>query len=374
MENNNQIRVAQIIGKWNGGGVEATVMNYYRNIDHKKIQFDFFCDEDSTNIPYKEIYELGGKVILVPPYQNIISYQKKMRHILNNKKYKIVHSHINTLSVFPLYAAKKAGIPIRIAHSHSTANKKECKKTLIKNILKIFSKKYATNYFCCSELAGRWLFGNKTYDDGKVVLIKNAIDLEKFKYDENIRKNKRKEYNISKDTLVIGHLGRFVKQKNHDFLIDIFYEVHKKIPNSILILAGDGPLRKKIENKIKRMNLKDSVIFLGNVKNSEEIYQIFDVVLFPSLYEGLGMVIIEAQAIGIPCIVSTEVPNEAKLTKLVKFVNLNESTSRWLMEIEKIIKEDNKREYSAELKENGYDIKKEAIKLENEYMRCIDGE
>ena len=183
MEKNEPIRVAQIIGKWLGGGVESVVMNYYRHIDRTKIQFDFICDEDSTNIPYGEIEKMGGKVILIPPYQKVFKYHKKLKEVLKSGGYKIVHSHINTLSVFSLFAAKCAGVPVRIAHSHSTTNKKEKKKNLLKQVLRPFSKVFATDYMCCSELAGRWLFGNKEYDNGNVYLLNNAIDLDKFKYE-----------------------------------------------------------------------------------------------------------------------------------------------------------------------------------------------
>lgn len=279
------IRIAQIVGKWLGGGVEAVVMNYYRHLDHNKIQFDFICDDDSTNIPYDEIEKLGGKVILIPPYQKVFKYQKELRRVLRDGKYKIVHSHINTLSVFPLYAAKKVGVPVRIAHSHSTTNKKEWKKNLLKQVLRPFSKKYATNYMCCSELAGRWLFGDKTYDEGKVYLLNNAIDLDKFKYDKKIRDKKRKELGINEDTLVIGHIGRFVAQKNHTFLIDIFNQFHKKEKNSILLLAGQGPLQEEIKNKVRELGLDDSVRFLGQRNDANELYQAFDVFLLPSLYE-----------------------------------------------------------------------------------------
>lgn len=284
------IRIAQIVGKWIGGGVEAVVMNYYRHLDHSKIQFDFICDDDSTNIPYDEIEKLGGKVILIPPYQKVFKYQRELRRVLRDGKYKIVHSHINTLSVFPLYAAKKVGVPVRIAHSHSTTNKKEWKKNLLKQVLRPFSKKYATNYMCCSELAGRWLFGDKAYDEGKVYLLNNAIDLDKFKYDKKIKDKKRKELGIKEDTIVIGHIGRFVAQKNHTFLIDIFNQFHKKEKNSILLLAGQGPLQEEIKNKVRELGLDDSVRFLGQRNDANELYQVFDVFLLPSLYEGLPVV------------------------------------------------------------------------------------
>ena len=194
-----------------------------------------------------------------------------------------MHSHINTLSIFPLRIAKKVGVPIRIAHSHSTTNKAEWKKNLMKQVLKPFSKVYATDYFCCSEYAGRFLFGNKLYDDNKVYLLNNAIDLDKFKYDEKIRNEIKKELNIKEDTLVIGHIGRFVKQKNHDFLLDVFKEINKKNSNSVLLLAGQGPLEEEIRLKTQTLNLKDKVIFLGQRNDANKLYQAMDIFLLPSL-------------------------------------------------------------------------------------------
>ncbi len=327
------IRIAQIIGKWLGGGVESVVMNYYRHIDRTKIQFDFICDKDSTNIPYDEIEKLGGRVILVPPYQKVSEYQKKLIKIFKENDYKIVHSHINTLSVFPLRAAKKAGVPIRIAHSHSTTNKKEWKKNLIKQILRPFSKMFATDYMCCSELAGRWLFGDKEYDKGNVYLLNNAIDLDKFKYDEKIRKEKRKELNIKEDTLVIGHVGRFVEQKNHRFLIDIFNEVHKQKENSILLLAGQGPLMKEMAEKVKMLGIEASVKFLGQRNDINELYQAMDVFCLPSLYEGLPVVGVEAQATGLLCVFSDDMTKETKILDSTTFISLNQSAKEWASNI-----------------------------------------
>ena len=362
-----KIKIAQIIGKWVGGGVEAVVMNYYRNIDHSKIQFDFFCDEDSTNIPYKEIEKYGGKVILIPPYQKVFKYQKVLRKELKKTNYKIVHSHINTLSIFPLYAAKKVGIPIRIAHSHSTTNKKEWKKNIIKQLLRPFSKIYATDYMACSEHAGRWLFGNKAYNKGKVYILNNAIDVDKFKYDENIRNKKRNELGIvNEDTLVIGHVGRFVAQKNHEFLIDLFSKINKQNNNSILILVGQGPLKEKIKEKVYTLGLKDSVKFLGQIDDTNEIYQAFDVLVLPSLYEGLGMVTIEAQCAGCPCICSKNVPNITKISDIIEYIELNKNIDSW---INKIYKYANKKRksYEEETSNNGYSIYTEVKKLEEKY-------
>ncbi|MBP3503041.1 MAG: glycosyltransferase family 1 protein [Clostridia bacterium] len=375
MEDNQEpIRIAQIIGKWVGGGVEAVIMNYYRAMNRGKIQFDFICDEDSTNIPYEEIKALGGKVILIPPYQKLFKYQRVLKKILREGNYKIVHSHINALSVFPLRIAKKVGVPIRIAHSHSTTNKKEWKKNFFKSILKPFSKVYATNYFCCTEHAGRWLFGNKKFENGDIYILNNAINLEKFIYNEKIRENKRAELKIDKDTIVLGHIGRFVEQKNHKFLINIFNEVHKKNINTKLILVGQGPLKKEIEQQIKQLNIEDYVLMLGQRADVNEIYQAFDIFLFPSLYEGLGMVAIEAQAAGNLCIVSTEIPKVAKVTKKMEFLDLSSPIQRWVDCILSAI--DNIGEKSDisidEFVNAGYDIKQESIKLEKQYLKLYD--
>lgn len=366
------IRVAQIMGKWLGGGVEAVVMNYYRNIDRNKVQFDFICDEDSKYIPKEEIEHLGGKIILIPPYQKAFKYHKELKKVLKEGKYKIVHSHINTLSVFSLWAAKSAKVPVRIAHSHSTSNKKEWKKTLLKNMLRPFSKVFATDYFCCSELAGRWLFGNKTYNQGKVYLLNNAIDVDKFKYNEKVRKAKRKELNIKDKDLVIGHIGRFVKQKNHDFLIDIFNEIHKQNKNAILLLAGDGPLKEEIQNKVKELELEKNVQFLGQRNDANELYQAMDLFLFPSLYEGLGMVLIEAQCTGLPCVVSTEVPKIAKISKGVEFIPLSKNAKIWADESIKLItNKDIRKTILKTIKINNYNIKNEAKKLGKKYKRML---
>lgn len=361
-----KIRVAQIIGKWVGGGVEQVVLNYYRYIDKNKIQFDFICDNDSTNIPYDEIDKLGGRVILIPPYQRVFEYNRELRKVFMDNQYKIVHSHINTLSLFPLRIAKKCNIPIRIAHSHSTTNKKECKKNLIKQILKPFSKRYANVFMCCSEFAGRWLFGNKVFNKGKVHVLNNAIELKKYEYDEDIRTEVRKELNVDEDTLIIGNIGRFVEQKNHTYLIDIFDEIQKEKENSILLLIGQGPLTKKIEEKVKLLGLENKVKFLGQRSDVYKLYQAMDCFVFPSLYEGLGMVLIEAQCSGLPCVASSEVPKNAKVIENTYFVDLDEDVKKWKEIVLKSLT--NKRQSNLEIMtKNGYDIEVECKKLQSFY-------
>lgn len=367
------IVVAQIMGKWVGGGVEAVIMNYYRHIDRSKIQFDFICDEDSINIPYEEIEQLGGRVIICPPYQKIFKYEKFLIDLFKKNKYKIVHSNINTLSVFSLRAAKKAGVPIRIAHSHSTSNKKEWKKNLVKEILKPFSKVYANKYMCCSELAGRWLFGNREYDKGNVFLLNNAIDLDKFKYDEEIRNNKRKELGIDKNTKVIGHMGRFVEQKNHRFLIDIFNEIHKRDKNTILLLVGQGPLLSEMKEKVKKLNLEESVLFLGQRDDVNELYQVFDVFLLPSLYEGLPVVGVEAQATGNLCFLSNDMTKETKVLDSTVFMSLSNTAEEWAIQILSNLKEYKKHDTKFEVSKYGFNVKQECNKLELKYFKIVRG-
>lgn len=376
VNNQEPIRIAQIIGKWVGGGVESVVMNYYRYIDRSKIQFDFICDEDSTNIPYEEINSLGGKVILIPPYQKLFKYQSNLKKVLREGNYKIVHSHINALSVFPLRVAKKADVAIRIAHSHSTTNKKEWKKNILKNILRPFSKLYATDYFCCTEHAGRWLFGNKKFEKGDVYVLNNAINIEKFKFNEKVRNKKRVELGIDSDTVVIGHIGRFVEQKNHKFLIDLFSKFHNVNKNSKLVLIGQGPLEKEIREKVNLLNITDDVIFLGQINNVEELYQVFDIFIFPSLYEGLGMVLIEAQASGCSCVVSSEVPKIAQVTELVRFCDLDDSLDVWEKNITETLESNSKERvlYNEILEKSGYNIRAENKKIEEYYLKRLEEE
>lgn len=366
------VHIAQIMGKWIGGGVESVIMNYYENIDRTKFQFDFICDDDSTNIPYEKIEKLGGKVILVPPYQKVFKYIKTLKKIFKENNYKIVHSNINTLSVFPLYAAKKAGVPVRIAHSHSTSNKKEWKKNAVKNVLRPFSKKNANVYFACSELVARYLFGNKTFEEGKVTIINNAINLEKFKFNQGKREKLRKELKIKDDEFVVGHIGRFVSQKNHTFLIDIFNELRKENNKAVLLLIGQGPLQDQIKEKVRELGIEDSVRFAGQVDNASDYYNAMDVFVLPSLYEGLPVVGVEAQANGLQCYFSTDMTKETKVLKKTKFISLNEGAKKWA---KNILNEKNNRteDTKEEMTEKGFNIIKEADKLKKIYLK-IDNE
>ncbi|MCQ2584332.1 MAG: glycosyltransferase family 1 protein [Treponema sp.] len=355
------LRIAQIMGKWLGGGVESVVMNYYRNIDRTSVQFDFICDSDSTDIPYEEIKNLGGRVFVVPPYQKILPYRNALIKLFRENGYTVVHSHLNTLSVFPLSAAKKAGVKIRIAHSHSTTSRKEFKRNIAKHILRPWTNIFATHYFCCSEKAGRWQFGNKAYNKGNVFLLNNAIDLEKFRFNKDSSVLKRKELGISESTFVMGHMGRFMAQKNHEFLINVFNEVNKKNPDSILLLAGQGPLVEDIKEKVMSLGLQNKVKFLGQRKDASELYQAMDVFVLPSLYEGLPVVLVEAQGAGLKCFTSDKVSYESKISDDLNFIPL-ENSKLWAEEILKVKGMERKDNFTV-CTQNGYNIKENASKL-----------
>jgi len=357
------------------GGIESYMMNYYRHLDHNKIQIDFVVLGFEKGVYDDEIQALGGKIYHIPKKsKNYLGYIKELREIFSTGKYKIVHSHLDAMSMTVLKQAKKCNVPIRIAHSHNTQH-------LTNNFIKVqineYARKrirnYATHLFACSEAAGRWLFGNEAVDKGKVNIIKNAIDINKFIFNEEKRKEFRKELNINESEFVIGHVGRFDYQKNHEFLLDVFANVLKTIPNAKLVLVGDGDLRKEIENKISFLNIKDNVIILGVREDVNNLYNLFDLFVLPSHFEGLGIVAIEAQANGVQCIVSDVVPEEAKVTDKIKFLSLN-NTDLWTKTIVdfsnmKISRKIDKK-HIADL---GYDINVEAKKLQEMYISLWRG-
>lgn len=352
------IRVAHIMGKMENGGVEAVVMNYYRHIDRNKIQFDFIVDNDSSCPQEKEILSLGGQVIRIAPYQSVIANMRDLKKLFKENDYKIVHAELTTMSVFSLAAAKICGVPVRICHGHNTACKGETKKNVLKYILRPFAKTFATHYFACSDYAGKWLYGRNIYKSNQYKVIPNAINIEKYKFDPKVRGEIRQKLGIE-DKFVIGHIGRFVYQKNHDFLIDIFAEVHKQNDKAVLLLIGEGALLNDVKTKIHRLGLDDIVKFLGVRQDAYSLYQAFDLFLLPSRYEGLPVVGVEAQISGLPCVFSSAMTKETKFTDSLTFVDLGQSAADWA----KICLNCNKNARSQEINAEMFYILKQSLKL-----------
>lgn len=351
-----------------GGGVEAVIMNYYRNIDRTKVQFDFIIDGYEKSILDDEILSLGGKIYKVEPYRkNIFKYIYQIYRIIKKNKYEFVHSNMNTLAVFSLFSAWLAKAKVRILHNHSTAVKSEKMRTIIKYILRPFAPIFANRYMACSNFAGEWMYGKKKMKEGKVKVLNNAINVDDFVYNKSLRKKLRQDLNINEDTLVVGHVGRFMYQKNHDFLIDVFKEIHKQKNNSCLLLIGDGSLRETIKFKVQNYGLEGCVKFLGLRKDVEDLYNVMDVFVLPSWYEGLPVVSVEAQANGLPCFVSNKVSKECRLSSSMHFISLDKNARFWSKEILNSHLNRNKNA-KKELIEHNFEIKNEVQKLIRFYL------
>lgn len=349
------------MGKMHSGGKKNLVMEYYRHIDRSKIQFDFICDEDSNAIPTEEIEALGGRVYVVPRYQNIIANIKAIEKICKENKYKIAHGYNGTMNIFGLYAAWRAGVPVRINESISMAHKSD-KKTIIKNILKPFSKCFATNFMANGEACGKWQFG-KLYDEGRVAIFKTVINTDENQFQPELRDKCREEFGL-KDNMVIGHIGRLTAQKNTLFILDIFAEILKIEKKARLLIIGDGDLREDMLKKIDDINIKENVLYLGRREDIKQFYNAMDGFLLPSLYEGLPVVGIEAECCGLPMFFSTEIPEESSpCSDIGTFIGLDKSATEWARIVVDKVKRTERKDHSNEVKEAGFDSVTEASKL-----------
>lgn len=356
------------MGKYVTGGIMSVILNYYNEIDKDIFQFDLIIDKDSPENDYSKFTSKGARIYKVTPinknpYKNIIETKK----ILETNNYYLIHSYLNTLNIFPMFAGYLAKTEIRIAENLSTAHPKE-PKTVYKNMLKPFGKLFATSLAANSEYAAKWLYGEKKLSEVKI--IRNGLDLNYFSYDPELRKDKRKELGIREDTFILGHIGRYQFQKNHSFLIDIFNDIHKKNSNTKLLLIGYGELKEEIWGKISNLNLEDYIIDGGASIDNVANYNAMDCFVMPSYYEGLPVVGIEAQATGLPCVFSTEVTNETKVIEAVSFLSLDDPLSEWS---EKILSFQNtiRKDAKEQLTNKGYNIEIEAQKLTNYYKNKI---
>lgn len=366
MEQNAQpIRVAQMMTDMNYGGVEMVVMNYYRHMDRSRVQFDFFALEGSTLPQREEIERLGGRVYVVPKYTHLPQYERKIGRLFRQNGYQIVHSHMNTLSVLSLWGAKRAGVPNRIAHNHSTVGRGEGAKNVMKYLLRPFATVYPTRLCACSRTAGSWLYGEKPFR-----VFNNAIELDRFTYDASKRKAVRQELGLG-DELVLGHVGRFCYAKNHEFLLDVMAEVCKQRPDAVLLLIGEGENEAAARRKAEALGLQRNVRFLGRQSDPAKFYQAMDAFVLPSRYEGLGIVLIEAQAAALPVICSTEVPQEAQVLPEMQYLSLRESPAVWADAAIRAAEDARRRDTSAEMRAGGFDIVTEAKKLEEFYFDLL---
>lgn len=353
------LRVLHIVGKMDMGGQETFIMNLYRNIDRSRIQFDFIVHTNDKQFYEDEILNLGGKVYHIDRMmKNPIKHTMDIKKIVKEGNYKIVHRHTaNPLVYADLLGAKQGGAVMRIAHSHNTKSEL---RPIIHNILRKQLNRYKTMGLACSQEAGQFLFGNNDF-----TVINNGIDLDKFRYNENIRRKYREELGIE-NKFVIGHVGRFHEQKNHRFLIEVFAEVLKKEKDAVLLLVGDGELRSNIKEYAEKLNICDNIKFLGVRNDANNIMQAMDVFVFPSLYEGLPVTLIEAQTSGIECIITDNISDETIVSENIHKCSLNDSAIIWANNILKY-KDCIRDESRCSDKINEFDIKYVVNKMEYLY-------
>lgn len=346
-------RILHCLNALDNGGVEAFIMNIYRNIDRDKIQFDFLIRSEKRTHYWDEIKKMGGKIYTTPsfPRHFISNYISTKKFLLEHREYDTIHVHANSLMYMcVLKLAKKLGIKNIIIHSHSTSAKNR-KFNFIHNFNKRKIEEYANIFLACSRSAGEWMFNN----DFKI--IHNGIDSEKFRFSNKTRNIIREELGV-KDELLIGNIGRFTYAKNHKFILEIFNSFNKLYQNSKLLLVGFGELENDIRNQIKKLNLENKVIILTDRNDAYNLLNAMDVFLFPSHFEGLPISLIEAQSTGVNCVVSNiDSIIEAVFNKNVNFLSLNSSTEIWCNSIEEISHCSFDRENGIEsIKQNGYDI------------------
>ncbi len=358
-----KVKVLIFVDRLLVGGIQVFIKNVIEHIDREKFQIELLVLDDGNEYPLETTLKKQGIIIhkldnvWIRHPQDLITHSKEIKRFFKeHNDYSVVHMNSGSKNYPVLKYAKQYGIPMRIAHSHNidfqTSSKSQ---KLLGNYMKFYLKKYATDYFGCSKKAGEWLFGKKIVKQQNFKVIPNAIDYELFKPNINMRDEIRSMLNVSEDELVLGHVGRFTHQKNHEFLIEIFKSVLQSNPKAKLLLVGEGELQESIKKRVNELEIEEKVIFAGFQKNVNEYMQAMDVFVFPSKFEGLGIVLIEAQANGMLCFASENViPDEAKVSSVLEFISLEESYEYWA---KKILMADNfKKNTFQEIKNKGYII------------------
>ncbi|MEJ5306934.1 MAG: glycosyltransferase family 1 protein [candidate division WOR-3 bacterium] len=362
---NKPIKILQVFGRMDRGGAETLIMNIYRNIDRNKIQFDFLVHTQDKCAYDDEILSLGGRIFRVPRYKiyNHFQYVKSFQKLLKENEWEIIHFHFFTMMPITYSILKSTNSKI-IVHSHTSTFIEGFKGFYQKKLLEKI-KKYNVYKLACSKKAGEFIFNKDDF-----LIFNNGIDTKNFSFNPEIRKQYRKELNIQ-NKIVMGHVGSIYEPKNHSFLIDVFFEFQKKRKDSVLILVGDGHLKEKIKSKIKQSKLDEKVILLGVREDVYNILNSFDFFVFPSLFEGLPVTLIEAQNNGLKCIISDRITKEVKITDLVDFLPLEKSAKYWAEHIANSLNYERK-DRSEEIRKAGYDIKENTKWLENFYLELVN--
>lgn len=366
------VRVLHVVGAMGIGGAETMVMNLYRQIDRQRVQFDFVVHTDRAGAYDGEIKSLGGRIYSCPRYRgaNHLSYINWWKTFLKgHTEYKILHSHIRSTASLYLPIAKRHGLTT-IIHCHNTSNGKGIR-AAFKDMLQLPLRRQADYLFACSKEAGEWLFGKKAVESERFHVVPNAIDCERFRFDPALRENVRKKLGVE-DCFVVGHVGRLTPQKNHSFLFRIFQELLKKRTNAVLFLLGDGELRDQLIKETATLGISSRVIFFGARRNVSDYYQAMDAFVFPSVWEGFPVTMVEAQASGLLCFISDIVTSECILSPDGHMISLKKSPAEWAEKILNTTQQQNRKDGIENVIRAGYDIGKNVRWLENYYLEKVN--
>lgn len=326
-----KIKILMTLGNTGRGGAQSYVVNILRNIDTSRYQVDFAVSFIHKNGYEKEMEQYGCKIHIVPKFKviNYRKYKQAWTAILAQGKYDIVHGHVSSTAGIYLKEAKKFGCAT-IAHSHSAGYRGSAFERIVKKLFTVGAKKYADYWFACAEPAAIRMFGNRYRENPNFYELPNAIDTSRYLFNQNVRERLRAELQIEKDAVLYGHVGTFSTPKNHEFLIDVFEQIYKEQGDKAhLVLVGEGALRAQIEQKVAKLGLQKQVVFTGIVDNAQEYLMAMDTLIFPSLFEGVPLVLIEAQAAGLYCVVSDNVTKAVNLTQCIVSLPLEKGAEHW---------------------------------------------
>lgn len=376
------VRVLHVLGNTNLGGAESRIMDLYRHTDRNRVQFDFLVHSREEGFFEKEIRELGGRIFRVPRFRiyNYFSYRKALKEFFQkHHEFALVQGHMTSTAAIYLPIAKKAGVKKTAAHARSAGVDKGLKGTMTRFLRRNLADK-ADYLFTCSELAGISVYGEKAVREGKTIFIPNAIDCAGFTFDPEKRKKLREELGLT-DALIIGHVGRFHYAKNHEYLLRVFAELCRMSAGAggstaetgadqkyHLILLGEGPLMEDTRKLAEELGVADRVHFLGNHKNIADYYQAMDYFVYPSRYEGMPGTIVEAQASGLPCLMSDTICREVIATELVETMSIEKEPKVWAEELQRRIdalvsKQENREKYAAKMAAAGFDVQTQAERM-----------